>query len=176
MWTRCIFLLYLFGVLLADQGCGPVKGVSLVAVSLHYSAFLVGAAYVYFPLVAASVHKSPKSAEVSLREGAVAYEQLQREASDGLLGKGRSCWQQVQQMLHLLQQQTHQDACSSQGEPFRELIALTRVRCIYSRSNRRFPSPDEGCFVAPNEVPSDWIRDAYRGRYFPRFEIGVRRH
>ncbi|CDJ66738.1 hypothetical protein, conserved [Eimeria necatrix] len=93
--------------------------------------------------------------EEAIRLGAAAYSQLLKESSEE--GAASSCWQQVSEQLLLLQQQTHEDACSSRGEAFRELIALTRMRCIYARSGRPFPGPAEGCYLFPHEVPLDWI-------------------
>ncbi|XP_026190980.1 uncharacterized protein LOC113146797 [Cyclospora cayetanensis] len=90
-----------------------------------------------------------------IRRGAAAYTQLMKESLEK--GSATSCWQQVSEQLMLLQHQTHEDACSSKGEAFRELIALTRMRCIYTRSGRPFPGPKDGCFLFPHEVPQDWI-------------------
>lgn len=94
--------------------------------------------------------------EEVVRRGAAAYNQLLRESVEE--GAASGCWQQVSEQLLLLQQQTIEDACSSKGEPFRELIALTRMRCIYIRSGRLFPGPAEGCYLFPHEVPASWMR------------------
>lgn len=93
--------------------------------------------------------------EEVVRRGAAAYNQLLRESVEE--GAASGCWQQVSEQLLLLQQQTIEDACSSKGEPFRELIALTRMRCIYIRSGRLFPGPAEGCYLFPHEVPASWM-------------------
>ncbi|KAL8272878.1 hypothetical protein Esti_003187 [Eimeria stiedai] len=92
----------------------------------------------------------------AIRRGAAAYTQLMRESLD--TGEAQGCWQHVAEQLLLLQHQTHEDACSVRGEAFRELIALTRMRCIYTRSHRPFPGPKEGCYLFPEEVPNEWLK------------------
>lgn len=91
----------------------------------------------------------------AVQRGAAAYKQLMKESMEN--GKSHGCWQHVAEQLLLLQQQTHEDACSTRGEAFRELIALTRLKCIYTRSNRPFPGPEEGCYLFPHEVPQEWL-------------------
>ncbi|KAL8445949.1 hypothetical protein Emag_004914 [Eimeria magna] len=92
----------------------------------------------------------------AIQRGAAAYTQLMRESSS--TGEAQGCWQHVAEQLLLLQHQTHEDACSARGEAFRELIALTRMRCIYTRSHRPFPGPKEGCYLFPEEVPKEWLK------------------
>ncbi|KAL8453891.1 hypothetical protein Emed_000602 [Eimeria media] len=93
----------------------------------------------------------------AIQRGAAAYTQLMRESLD--TGEAQGCWQHVAEQLMLLQHLTHEDACSARGEAFRELIALTRMRCIYTRSHRPFPGPKEGCYLFPEEVPKEWLTD-----------------
>lgn len=109
---------------------------------------------IHIPAQAALKEASDDGGE-ALRRGAAAYTQLLKESFED--GEDRGCWQQVGEQLQLLQHQTHEDACSDRGEPLRELIALTRVKCIYTRSRRPFPGPDEGCYLFPHEVPGDWL-------------------
>ncbi|KAL8429117.1 hypothetical protein Efla_003170 [Eimeria flavescens] len=94
--------------------------------------------------------------EDAIRRGAAAYSQLLRESTE--TDDARGCWQHVAEQLLLLQHQTHEDACSVRGEAFRELIALTRMRCIYTRSHRSFPGPQDGCYLFPEEVPEEWLK------------------
>ena len=131
-----------------------VAALSVISATLHAAA-------------AAAAHREATRAaelaagdgEEAIRRGAAAYAQLMKESLE--TGEVRSCWQQVGEQLQLLQHQTHEDACSSRGEAFRELIALTRMRCIYSRSHRPFPGPKEGCYIFPHEVPEEWLSSFY---------------
>ena len=140
----------------------PLKQQPSVAAAFHLSpsptrfvqAFTITVTAAAGPGGAAAATGSTEEEEV-VRRGAAAYSQLLRESLQE--GAASSCWQQVSEQLLLLQQETLEDACSSKGEPFRELIALTRMQCIYTRSERPFPGPSEGCYLFPYEVPTSWL-------------------
>ncbi|KAL8432535.1 hypothetical protein ACSSS7_004532 [Eimeria intestinalis] len=125
---------------------------------LPAAAALWAAAFPQQPIWIAAVATAGEDVDghEATRRGAAAYTQLMRESLD--TGEAQGCWRHVAEQLLLLQHQTHEDACSARGEAFRELIALTRMRCIYTRSHRPFPGPKEGCYLFPEEVPNQWLK------------------
>ena len=116
----------------------------------HISAAAVADAASTLPLV-----KQNGLAEVDQarkQEGRAAYEKLEKEYQESDK-RHKACWDFVLSQINELDM----TKCGSMGEATRELIALARVKCLYLRTRRGFPTESDGCFLNVERVDQVWL-------------------